>query len=155
MALDKNKVCNVMLGMMGERIVAKILRDRGQQVEESLDPFDAEKDMFVDGERVEVKTQVPILTENSFAVSVRQRTKLYNCRYVYFVSVPPSKWPDELGGNVYELDMAADVKAYRWSTNNGREMICFPRNQSAMKLIGKVTDERLINTMKDLSTSYL
>ena len=81
MALDKNKVCNVMLGMMGERIVAKILRDRGQQVEESLDPFDAEKDMFVDGERVEVKTQVPILTENSFAVSVRQRTKLYNCRY--------------------------------------------------------------------------
>jgi hypothetical protein len=44
MSVDYKKV---LLGMLGEKIVAKHFRDNGHHVEESLNVFDSDKDIFV------------------------------------------------------------------------------------------------------------
>jgi hypothetical protein len=148
-------VKKVMLGMTGERIVAHLLRKQGHIVEESLDPFDTEKDMLMDGLRIEVKTQVPFLVEDSFAVSPSQLKKICNSHRVYFLSVPPSKNADPNSGCIYELDTTQEFKCHRRVLANGRETVCIPRNQAHIKVIGRVTDPKLLNTLKQLSTSYI
>ena len=144
-----------MLGMIGERIVATQLRRQGFLVEESLNVFDSEKDMLVNDMPCEVKTQVPIMIEDSFGISPNQRNKILNAHRVYWISVP-LKAEDELAGCVFEMDPSdVNLKAHRWHTNDGREMICFPRRQSAMKQIFKIQDEDVLNQLRTLSTSYL
>jgi hypothetical protein len=148
-------VKKVMLGMVGERIVAYFLRKQGHDIEESLDPFDSEKDMLMDGQRIEVKTQVPFLVEDSFGLHPGQLKKLRGNHRAYFVSVPPSKNVDPNAGCIYELDTTVEFKCHRRVVANGREVLCIPRNQSAMKIIGKIEDESLLDTLVKLSTSYL
>jgi hypothetical protein len=145
----------ILLGLMGERIVAHFLRKRGHEVEESLNPFDDEKDMLVDENPVEVKTQVPYMIEDSFAVLPYQLKKLKSCHRVYWVSVP-LKRPDDLDGCIFELDMSDEtVRAHRVKRHDGEEVVCFPRRQSAMKIVGTITDEKLLEQLQKLSTSYL
>ena len=149
-------VCKILLGMIGERIVASYLRKNGHNVEESLNVFDMEKDMLVDGNKVEVKTQVPIVIEDSFGVTPSQMMKIKGSHRVYFVSVPLQNSNDELEGAIFELDPADPMlKAHRWTTHKGREMICFPRRQTAMKIIHHITDEKILKQLKMLSTSYM
>jgi hypothetical protein len=149
------EVQKILLGMIGERIVAHLLRLNGHIVEESLNVFDPEKDMIVDSHPVEVKTQVPLLMEDSFAVDRNQLKKIKRCRSVYFVSVPLKKNVDEYAGSIFELDMLGDVKAHRATVADGREVVCFPRRQPAMKKIGQITDPAILEQLKTLSTSYL
>lgn len=145
----------LLLGMIGERIVAHYLRKSGHDVEESLNVYDSEKDMLVNGKPVEVKTQVPIMVEDSFAVGIKQKAKIYSCHRVYFLSVP-LKGNDELAGCIFEMDPRDPLlKAHRWSTISGREAICFPRRQTAMKMIHQITDEGILEQLRTLSTSYL
>ena len=144
-----------LLGMIGERIVASHLRKSGCDVEESLNVFDSEKDLLVDGYKCEVKTQVPIMIEDSFAVSTRQRGKIMDSHRVYWISVPLKAY-DELAGCVFEMNPRDEsLKAYRWTTHSGREAICFPRRQSAMKLLFKIEDTAILEQLRELSTSYL
>ncbi len=153
MNIDAQKV---LLGLLGERIVAHFLRASGHTVVEPLNVFDEEKDMMVDGNNVEVKTQVPLVVEDSFAISPKQKMKVMGCHRVYFVSVPLIKDADELAGYVFEMDPAdPKLKAHRWHANDGRKMVCFPRRQSALKIIGVVKDQMLLEQMRKLSTSYL
>lgn len=145
----------ILLGIMGERIVASILRKRGHLVEESLNVFDDEKDMLVDGKRVEVKTQVPYMIEDSFAVLPYQLKKLKGCDLVYFISVP-LKAQDPLAGAIFEIDLNSDdAKAHRVERHDGQTVICFPRRQKEMKLIDQITDEGVLEQLRKLSTSYL
>lgn len=145
----------LLLGMIGERIVAYYLRRGGHEVEESLNVYDSEKDMLVNGLPCEVKTQVPIMIEDSFAVGIRQKAKIHSCHRVYFISVP-LRADDELGGCIFEMDPHdPNLKAHRWSTHSGREMICFPRRQTAMKMIHQITDGGILEQLRTLSTSYL
>ena len=144
-----------LLGMIGERIVASYLRKSGCDVEESLNVFDSEKDLLVDGYKCEVKTQVPIMIEDSFAISTRQRGKIMDSHRVYWISVP-LKLYDELAGCVFEMDPRDEtLKGYRWTTHSGREAICFPRRQTAMKLLFKIEDSAILEQLRELSTSYL
>jgi hypothetical protein len=152
-SVDSRKI---LLGVIGERIVASILRKQGMSVEESLNVFDTEKDMLVDGNRVEVKTQVPIMIEDSFGVTMSQKNKIMNSHRVYFVSVPPQKNQDPLAGSIFEMDPGnPQLKAHKWRTYSGREMLCFPRRQPAMKLIHQITDEVILQQLKDLTTTYM
>jgi len=149
-------VKKVMLGMVGERIVAHLLRKQGHMVEESLDPFDMQKDMLLDGNQIEVKTQVPFMMEDSFGVHPSQLKKMVSSHRVYFVSVPTSgKNVDPNAGSIYELDSTTEFKCHRRVVSGNREVICIPRVQSAMKIIGRVEDPKLLQTLKDLSTSYM
>lgn len=152
-SVDSRKI---LLGVIGERIVASILRKQGMVVEESLNVFDTEKDMLVDDNRVEVKTQVPIMIEDSFGVTMNQKNKIMNSHRVYFVSVPPQRNQDPLAGSIFEMDPGnPQLKAHKWRTHSGREMLCFPRRQPAMKLIHQITDEVVLQQLKDLSTTYM
>lgn len=145
----------ILLGMIGERIVAYYLRKDGHDVEESLNVYDSEKDMLVDGLPVEVKTQVPIMIEDSFGIALSQKAKLFSCHRVYFVSVP-LKATDELAGCIFEMDPRdPDLKAHRWETNTGRPMVCFPRRQKSLKLIYQIKDNDILEQLRKLSTSYL
>ena len=145
----------VLLGLLGERIVAKVLRDSGYSVEESLNVFDTTKDMLVNGKKVEVKCQVPYLIHDAFAVSPNQLKKLLSCRYVFWVSVPPKKINDPNSGWVYAMDTAVNVKYQTARNRNGREVVYFPRTQEAMKVIYKIKDTSLLNHLTELSSSYL
>jgi hypothetical protein len=145
----------ILLGIMGERIVAHILRKNGHSVEESLNVFDAEKDMLVNDKPVEVKTQVPFLMEDSFAVPPFQVKKMTNCDKIFFVSVPLKEQPDDLAGGVFMLDPKSDFKAHRRSLINKEVVICFPRRQPAMKMIYQITDQGVLDQLRLLSTSYL
>jgi hypothetical protein len=143
-----------LLGVLGERIVAKYLRDCGRLVNESLYMFDSSKDMEVDGHCVEVKTQTPLLIHDAFTVGINQMNKIQNSHKVYWVSVPPAKITDPLGGGVFEMDpKVASSFSYRLRT--GREVICFKRNQDGMKIIYQIKDKKLLNHLQELSTSYL
>ena len=145
----------ILLGVMGERIVASILRKEGRIVEESLNVFDEEKDMLVDGKKVEVKTQVPYMMEDSFAVPLKQVYKIMKCHKVYFVSVPMQKTPDDLEGCVFEFDPSNNPKAHRVERHDGEKVTCFPRRQDAMRIIHRITDEGILSQLRYLSTSYL
>jgi hypothetical protein len=155
MATQTVDVKKVMLGMVGERIVAYTLRKMGHEVEESLDPFDSEKDMLMDGHKIEVKTQVPFLIEDSFGVHPSQLKKIRSNHRAYFVSVPPAKNVDPDGGWIYELDTTQDFKCHRRTLGSGREVLCIPRNQLLMKKLVRIEDPKLLSTLKMLSTSYL
>jgi hypothetical protein len=145
----------ILLGLMGERIVAYLLRKDGHAVEESLNPFDDQKDMTVDGQPVEVKTQVPYMIEDSFAVLPYQLKKLKSCHRVYWLSVP-LKREDDLAGVIFEMDMSSEeLKAHRVCRIDGQEVVCFPRRQPAMKIVGRVNDPALLDQLRKLSTSYL
>jgi hypothetical protein len=65
MEVDYKKV---LLGMLGEKIVAKYFRDNGHIVDESLNIFDSEKDMIIDGNNVEIKTNAPLIYYDSFSI---------------------------------------------------------------------------------------
>jgi hypothetical protein len=149
-------VRKILLGVIGERIVSSFLRKQGHEVEESLNVFDTEKDMLVDGQKVEVKTQVPIIMEDSFGVTMNQKPKIMSSHRVYFISVPLPKNQDDLEGGIFEMNPKDPMlKAHRWRTFSGREMLCFPRRQTAMKLIHRIDDEKVLKQLKDLSTSYM
>lgn len=143
-----------LLGILGEKIVAKHLRDRGHSVNESLYMFDSAKDLEVNGEMVEVKTQVPFLIYDSFAVSINQMNKIQNSHRVYWVSVPPTKVNDIMGGFVFEMDPKV-ATGFMHRLKSGREIMCFKRNQEGMKAVYQIKDQKLLQHLQELSTSYL
>lgn len=143
-----------LLGMLGERIIAKHLRERGHTVTESLNVFDSEKDLDVDGYKVEVKTQVPFIIKDSFSISRNQLNKIQNSKYVYWVSVPPTKVHDNLSGCIFKMDPNT-AKFERYRLNSGKEMIAYKRNQPGMEIVDQIDNTQLLNHMKELSTSYL
>lgn len=143
-----------LLGMLGEKIVAKYLRDRGHTVNESLYMFDSTKDFEVDGEHVEVKTQVPFFIYDSFAVSINQINKIQNSHKVYWVSVPPTKTTDVMGGFIFEMDPKV-ATGFLHKLKTGREVMCFKRNQEGMKVVYQIKDQKLLKHLQELSTSYL
>lgn len=151
---NETKLKNTLLGMLGEKIVAKHLRDCGHTVNESLYMFDSGMDMTVDGNAVEIKTQVPLLIYDSFAVNINQMNKIQKSHKVYWVSVPPTKVPDTLSGAVFEMDPKVAM-SFSHTLKNGREIMCFRRNQEGMKIVYQIKDQTLINHLKELSTSYL
>jgi hypothetical protein len=151
-----NKVNNILLGILGEKIVASFLRKKGYTVEESLDIFDSSKDMQVNDSKVEVKTQTPLYVYDSFAINENQLNKILGCKYVFWVSVPLSKFTDEYEGCVFCMDVNDPSLTYDTLTlKSGRRIIKFPRKQSAMKNVYRITDQSVLKQMKRLSTSYL
>jgi len=143
----------ILLGMLGEKIVAKHLRDSGCIVEESLNIFDSDKDMVVDGKNIEVKTNAPLFFYNSFTVSDKQYNKIINSHRVYWLSVPLQTINDEYAGCIFEMDPSI-VKSYRITMNN-RSVTAFKRIQLGMKIVHKIEDPAILKQLKDLSTSYL
>lgn len=140
--------------MLGEKIVAKHFRDSGHQVEESLDVFDSDKDMIIDGNNVEVKTNAPLIYYDSFSFAKGQYNKIINSHRVYWVSVPLQTQEDPFAGCVFEMDPKV-AKLHTITFNSGKTTIGLRRQQEGMKIIHKIEDPKLLKQLKELSSSYL
>ena len=151
MEVDYKKV---LLGMLGEKIVAKHFRDNGHQVEESLNVFDSDKDMIIDGNNVEVKTNAPLIYYDSFSFPKSQYNKIMNAHRVYWVSVPLQTKDDQFSGCIFEMDPKI-AKLHTITFNSGQTTIGLKRQQEGMKIIHRIEDRSLLNHLRDLSSSYL
>ena len=151
MSVDYKKV---LLGMLGEKIVAKHFRDNGHQVDESLNIFDSDKDMIIDGNNVEVKTNAPLIYYDSFSFPKSQYNKIMNAHRVYWVSVPLQTKDDQFSGCIFEMDPKI-AKLHTITFNSGQTTIGLKRQQEGMKIIHRIEDRSLLNHLRDLSSSYL
>lgn len=151
MAVDYKRV---LLGMLGEKIVAKHFRDSGHQVEESLNVFDSDKDMVIDGYNVEVKTNAPLIYYDSFSFKKGQYNKIMNAHRVYWVSVPLQTQEDQFAGCVFEMDPKV-AKLHTITFSSGQKAIGLCRQQEGMKIIHRIEDPNILKQLRELSSSYL
>lgn len=144
----------VMLGNYGERIAAEVIRSVGYNVEMSMDPFDNNKDFTVNGASVEVKTQVPFYSENSFSIRDNQYRKCTSVDYLVFIAVPASgkTYSNKYDGHVY----IAETKNLKWRvrrTSDGRKMYLADIDQEAMIHCHTIKDQAILKNMSKLTTS--
>ena len=123
--MDDNKKS---LGKIGEKIVANYMNRQGCIVEQSLDPFDSQKDMKIDGKSLEVKTQVPFVTKNCFTLEKNQLKKCQNVDYLVFVQAPCEYWNEAA---LYQVDPKA-FKFRKHTMKDKEERYIIPINQPAV-----------------------
>lgn len=122
-------------GTLGEKIVAKYFRDLGHKVDESLDLFDEKKDMMIDEDYCQVKTQQKWHKEKAFTVSHAQVSKCRSVDRLIFVDTP-SKY-DKPVVRIYEYPKDKR-NFYKKETSDGRYMYLL-----------KVSDGNLLTTIED------
>jgi hypothetical protein len=127
------------LGKAGESIISNYFSSQGMRVEISVNQFDSQKDMIVEGKIVEVKTQVPFVTKDSFTFKQNQLNKCVNADEVYFISVPTVRRHFS-EGKVYVIK-GSEIKYKKHKTKDGREMILIPINQDGMKEVFEVSEQ--------------
>lgn len=124
--------CIEILGKTGEKIISNFFSKIGKVVEHSINNFDSTKDMTVDGQKIEVKTQVPFVMKNAFTFKKNQLKKCLGVDKVIFVSVPNSIVSHYSAGKVYEIE-SSKLKYNFYITKDGRDMILIDINQPDMK----------------------
>tara|TARA_X000000368_G_C22461381_1_gene463512 strand:+ start:57 stop:494 length:438 start_codon:yes stop_codon:yes gene_type:complete len=130
MSIDKK----TLLGNAGEKIVANYLQEKGFKVEHSVDPYDNQKDMKVNGKTLEVKTQVPFVFKNSFTIKDNhQLKKCENADYLIFVQAPCAKL-DESG--IFQVDKGWTYE--RYTTKAGVKMIMVSMKQTAVRKLTSI-----------------
>jgi hypothetical protein len=142
------------LGLAGEKIVINMLSDEGCKIKTSIDKYDSEKDLLVDGQyKVEVKTQVPFVMQNAFTFKPNQLRKCRSVDVLYFVSVPPPRNQDKWAGWIFRAEPKNfTTRTYR--TKDGREMILIDREQSALVPIKKMSDDEMKELQKYSVSGY-
>tara|TARA_Y100001956_G_scaffold75372_1_gene83282 strand:- start:952 stop:1386 length:435 start_codon:yes stop_codon:yes gene_type:complete len=127
----------LLLGNAGEKIVANYLNKQKIFVEHSVDPYDNQKDLKINGKHLEVKTQVPFITKRCFTIKDNhQLKKCQNADYFVFVQAPCSKL-DEAG--IYQVDKGFEF--YRYTTKKGLKMILIPMEQPAIEKMFTIEGE--------------
>lgn len=139
------------LGRMGEKVVVNLLSRLGLIIEESVDPFDSQKDMLVDGKKVEVKTQVPFILENAFTFKPNQLRKCRSVDVLYFVAVPAPTKKYKWEGWIFRVD-PKNFKHRTRITKDGREMILIDIEQENVFPIEKVSAE-IMEKMRQYTVS--
>ena len=142
------------LGLAGEKIVINMLSDEGCRIKTSVDKYDSEKDLLVDGQyKVEVKTQVPFVMQNAFTFKPNQLRKCRSVDVLYFVSVPPPRHEDKWAGWIFRVEPKKFVTR-NYKTKDGREMILIDREQSALVPVKKMTDDEMKELQKYTVSGY-
>ena len=150
--MTKDEMMNE-LGLMGEKIVINMLNEQGCKVKTSVDKYDSEKDMVVDGKKVEVKTQVPFIMQNAFTFKPNQLRKCRGVDELYFVSVPAGRHGDKWEGWIFK----ADPKTFttrQYKTKDGRDMILVDREQEALTPVLKMSNEEIKELQKYTVSGY-
>lgn len=117
-----------LMGNIGEKIIADYCESLGLEVIIASSPFDSEKDMIVDGLKVEVKTMVPWIVKNAFTVKPSQLRKLYRADRTFFISVPNRAKNHFSDGKVYRVK-DGNFKVDFGITKDGRTMCLISINQ--------------------------
>ena len=141
------------LGKTGEKIVANYYSRKGKIVEQAINHFDNTKDMTVDGSKVEVKTQVPVVLKNAFTFRKNQLRKCLSADGVVFVSVPNSVKPHWSDGKVYLIE-PSKLKYNHYKTKDGRDMVLIPINQPDMMEMYQMTREECIELQKYTTSEW-
>lgn len=128
------------LGRAGETIVINYFNRKGIVVESSVDQYDSQKDMLAKGKKIEVKTQVPFISKNSFSFKRDQLAKCLTVDWVFFVSVPNEKRKHYSSGKVYAIE-SKNLQYSGHETKDGRKMILVPIDQEGMKELFSMTEE--------------
>lgn len=135
-------------GELGERLVARYYRENGHNVSESLNLFDREKDMTIDEETCEVKTQIPWIMEKSFTVKPNQLRKCLSVDHLIFVETP-SKF-NNYSVEIYEFPK--EDRCYRKKrTRSGDDMILFEKRNGV--LLTTITDPDIVDQFKRYTSS--
>jgi hypothetical protein len=142
------------LGLAGEKIVINMLSGEGCRIESSINKYDSEKDLMVDGQyKVEVKTQVPFIMKNSFTFKPNQLRKCRSVDALYFVSVPAPRHTDKWAGWIFRVEPKNFVTT-TYRTKDGREMILINREQPALIPVRKMSDEEARELQKYTVSEY-
>jgi hypothetical protein len=128
------------LGRAGETIVLNYFSRKGVVVEASIDQYDSQKDMIVKNKKIEVKTQVPFVSKDSFSFKQNQLKKCLNADWVFFVSIPTKKREHFSTGKVYAIE-SKKMQYSGYQTKDGRDMILIPIKQESMKELFSMTEE--------------
>jgi hypothetical protein len=142
------------LGLAGEKIVINMLSGEGCRIESSINKYDSEKDLMVDGQyKVEVKTQVPFIMKNSFTFKPNQLRKCRSVDVLYFVSVPAPRHTDKWAGWIFRVEPKNFVTT-TYRTKDGREMLLINREQPALFPVKKMSDEEARELQKYTVSEY-
>lgn len=135
-------------GDLGEKLVARYYRDLGYTVEESLDLFDYEKDMMINNERCEIKTQQRWHRESAFTIKPNQLKKCQEVDILVIVETP-SKY-NNMTVTLYEFPKDKR-NFYRRQTYDGRVMYCI--KTALGTVLTTYTDPVIINQFNRYSNS--
>ena len=150
--LDKKKMSE--LGYLGEQVTFKVLKEKfGSDVKFSESAWDSEKDMTINGVKCEVKTQVPFLTQNSFAIKESQHQKCAEAEVLIFVEIPYNNRYGKNDAIKVWLSNQADRHGRKIHTKHGRDMILYHRNQ--LKKMATIRDPELCAKMERLTQSQV
>lgn len=141
------------MGLAGEKIVTNMLSGLGLKVEHSINKYDSEKDMLVDGYKVEVKTETPYVMKNCFSFRPNQLKKCSTVDVLYIVSVPHPKYPHKSDGWVYRIDPKA-FETFTYKTRYGIEMIGIKIDQKAVVPVKQMSAEEVKELKKYTVTQY-
>jgi hypothetical protein len=151
--MTKDEMMNE-LGLMGEKIVINMLNEEGRKVKTSVDKYDSEKDLLIDGKfKAEVKTQVPFIMQNAFSFKPNQLKKCRGVDELYFVSVPAGRHSDKWEGWIFKADPKSFI-IRDYHTKDGRHMLLIDREQEALKPIIKMSDDEMKELQKYTVSGY-
>ena len=141
-----------LLGELGEGIIAEHFQNLGCDVRKSWDPLDSTKDMTIDGKTIEVKTQIPLIKNNSLTM---KKTQLKKCRSVdrlFFVTCPYNL---RIGSceNAYIIEAIPDQFKFYIRMLENRAMAIIDRRQPAVKIIATITDKDKLNRLNELTST--
>ncbi len=142
------------LGDIGEKIVSNYYSSKGCVIEISINPYDNQKDLKVDGQWVEVKTQQPHvkLGALTFQPSQLRKCRNPNTRLTFVTSEasfsPTYKW----NNCFFEVD--SDFKYFEYTTKEDVKMIGIPIEQPSVKFIKKVEKPEADEMKKFAQSNY-
>lgn len=144
---------NERLGDIGEKIIANFLSSQGKKIELSLDKFDKYKDMLVDGQIVEVKTETPFVSECAFTIAPNQLAKCKNADHFYVVT---SQWPGRPSSFDFKIyKVRNDFKHKTYITRkHGKTMVLIPIRQAAVSFVKDLTEYEAKALAKYTITDY-
>lgn len=151
--MDK-KTAIELLGKTGEKIVANELVREGLKVEHSINNFDSEKDLVVDGFKIEVKTEQPYVLKNCISIRKNQLKKCRNVDALFFVLVKPLMRPNyKWGGWLMRVEPNFEI-GETYKTKFQTEMVSIPIEQKSVIPLRKLTDEENEELLKYAQSAY-
>ena len=143
------------LGLIGEKVITNMLTKEfpGIVIEHSLNKFDSEKDMLVDGKKVEVKTQTPYVKEDCFSIRENQIRKCRAVDVLYIISVPHAKYKHHSDGWVFKIN-PKKFTTFEYETKNGISMVGIPIKQKHVTAVYQLSDSEIKELKKYSNTDY-
>ncbi len=141
------------LGKTGEKIVSNYFQRQRMIVEHSIDNFDREKDLIVEGKNVEVKTMQPYVYKNAFSFRKNQLKKCKSVDRFVIVSVPPLiNVKYKYGGKIFEV--TSNFSYFEYTTKFGMEMFGINIEQAAVTELYTLSTPENIELLKYATSAY-